>query len=73
MIHTLIQKRLKNKVSTKTCSIWNVATKNVPVVIGALGTIKKELDQNLELLPGHLSAIELQKLTKFVKYWGKEL
>ena len=37
--------------------------KTVPVVIGALGTMKKELDQNLQLLPGHPSAIELQKVT----------
>ena len=31
--------------------------------IGALRTIKKELDQNLQLLPGHLLTIELQKIT----------
>jgi len=31
--------------------------------IGALGTIKKAFDQNLQLLPGHWSAIELQKIT----------
>jgi hypothetical protein len=35
----------------------------VSVIIGALGTIKKGLDQNLQLLPGHLSAVELQKVT----------
>jgi hypothetical protein len=43
--------------------MWKVRTKTVPVVIGALGTIEKELDQNLQLLPGHLSPIELQKAT----------
>jgi hypothetical protein len=37
--------------------------KTVPVIIGALGTIKKGLDQNLQLLPAHLSATELQKIT----------
>ena len=37
-------------------------TKTVPVLIGALGTIKKELDQNLQLLPGHPSSTELQKI-----------
>ena len=36
-------------------------TKFVPVLTGALGRIKEWLDQNLQLLPGHLSAIELQK------------
>lgn len=34
--------------------------KIVPVIITALGTIKKEFDQNLQLLPGYLSATELQ-------------
>jgi hypothetical protein len=43
--------------------MWKVKTKTVPVVTGAQGTIKKRLDQNLQLLPGHLSAIELQKIT----------
>jgi hypothetical protein len=43
--------------------MWKMMTKTVPVVIGALGTIKKELDQNLQLLPGHPSAIELQNVT----------
>jgi len=38
-------------------------TKIAPVIIGALRTIKKGLDQNLQLLPGHPSALELQKIT----------
>jgi hypothetical protein len=46
----------------KVSRIWKVRTKIVPVVIGALGKIKKGLDQNLQLLPGLLSAIELQKI-----------
>jgi hypothetical protein len=52
---------------------------NVSVIIGALGTIKKRSDQNLQLLPGHLSATELQKITltalhtTFVKCWGKSV
>jgi hypothetical protein len=37
--------------------------KIVSVIIGALGTIKKGLYQNLVLLPGHPLAIELQKIT----------
>jgi len=32
-----------------------VRIKIVPVVTGALGTIKKGIDQNLQLLPGHMS------------------
>ena len=38
-------------------------TKIVPVIIGALGTIKKGLDQNLQLLLCHPSVTELQKVT----------
>ena len=34
----------------------------MPVIIGALGTIKG-LDQDLQLLSGHLLATELQKIT----------
>jgi len=43
--------------------MWKVRTKIVPVVSGALGTIKRGLDQNLQLLPGHPLATELQKVT----------
>jgi hypothetical protein len=40
--------------------MWKVKTKIGPVIIGALGTIKKGLDKNLQSLPGQLSATELQ-------------
>ena len=58
--------------------VWNVRTKIVSVVFGALGTIKKGLDHNLRLLPGHPSAIDLQKITlkstaHIHKYWDKSL
>ena len=43
--------------------MWKVRTKIVSVIIGALGTIKKGLDQNLQLLPSHPSVTELQKVT----------
>ena len=43
--------------------MWKVRTKIVSVIIRALGTIKKGLFQNHQLLPGHLSATELQKIT----------
>jgi hypothetical protein len=39
----------------------NVRTKTVPDIIGALGTIKKGLARNLQLLPCHPIAIELLK------------
>jgi hypothetical protein len=43
--------------------MWKVRTKIVPVINGASGAVKKELDQNLQLLPGNRSAKELQKVT----------
>ena len=39
-----------------------MSTKIVSVIIGALGTIKKGLDQKLQLLSGHKLAIELQQI-----------
>jgi len=43
--------------------MWKLRTKIVPVTIGAVGTAKNGLDQNLQLLPGHPSAIQIQKIT----------
>jgi len=39
--------------------MWKVRTKIVSVIIGALGTIEKALDLNLQLLPGQPLAIVL--------------
>ena len=39
--------------------MWEVRTKVMPVIIGAL----ERLDQKLLLLPGQPSAMELQKIT----------
>jgi hypothetical protein len=47
----------------KVSGMWEVRTKIVPAIIGALGTIKRGLYQNLQLLPGYRSAIELQQVT----------
>ena len=41
-------------------------TKIVPVIIGALGTIKKGLEQDLQMFSGHPWAIELQKITLLI-------
>ena len=59
--------------------IWKLRTQIVPVIIGALETFEEGLDQNLQLLPGHLSVIELQKVAlistaqSMGKCWGKWL
>jgi len=37
-------------------------TKISAVILGALRTITKGLDKNLQLLPGHPSALQLQKI-----------
>jgi hypothetical protein len=47
--------------------MWKVRTEIVPVVSGALGTIKKGLDEILQLLPGHPAAIRIQKFTPMCK------
>ena len=44
--------------------MWTVRTKTVPFITGALGTIKKGLYQNLQLLLDHSSAKELLKATQ---------
>jgi hypothetical protein len=41
--------------------MWKVRTKIMPVIIGELGTIKKGLDRNLQLLQGHPSAIDRRR------------
>jgi len=59
--------------------MWKVRTKIVPFITGTLGTIKKGLHQNLQLLPGNWSAVVLQKITLMCtaysigKCWGKLL
>jgi hypothetical protein len=51
----------------------------MPITFGTLGTIKKGSDQNLQLLPSHRSATELQKITlmstahSIVRCCGKSL
>jgi hypothetical protein len=57
--YTTPYKDLEIKVSRS----WRVRAKTLPVITAALATIKGELDQNLQLLPGNLLAIELQKIT----------
>jgi len=43
--------------------LWTLGAKTVQFIIGTLETIKKGLDQNLQLLPGHPSTTELQNIT----------
>jgi len=43
-----------------------VRAKIVQIITEALGRIKKGLDQNLQLLPGHPPAKEIQKITLMI-------
>ena len=42
--------------------MWGMKTKMVPVVVGALGLMKKGLDKRIQQIPGKISAEELQKI-----------
>jgi hypothetical protein len=55
-----------------------VRMKIVLLIMRALGAMEKRLERNLQLLPGHPSAIELQKIklmstAHIVKCWSKSL
>jgi len=40
--------------------MWKLRTKIVPIIIEALGTLKRDWIRTVKLLPGHLLALELQ-------------
>ena len=42
--------------------MWNVRTTTIPVIIGALGIIKKGTQKHLEKIPGNIPLCELQKI-----------
>jgi hypothetical protein len=50
------------KISDNCCDD-NIIIIIVPIRIGALGTTMKGLDQDLQLLPGHPSSVDLQIIT----------
>ena len=43
--------------------IWGLKTTTVPVVMGALGTIKKDMENYSNKIPGNINIHELQKIT----------
>ena len=43
--------------------MWKMGTETIPVVIGALGVIKKGLEKYVDKIPGTVSIDELQKIT----------
>ena len=42
--------------------MWGMKTQIVPVVIGALGVIKKDIDKQICKIPGNINVTELQKI-----------
>ena len=42
--------------------MWGLKTTTVPVVMGALGTIKKDMENYTNKIPGNINIHELQKL-----------
>ena len=47
----------------ETSRIWGMRMEMIPVIIGALGAIKKGLETYLGRIPGQISISELQKIT----------
>ena len=42
--------------------VWKMKTKTIPVIEGALGTIKKRTQKYVNEIPGNLSLAEIQKI-----------
>jgi len=47
----------------ETSRMWGMRMETIPVIVGALGAIKKGLETYLGRIPGQLSVSELQKIT----------
>ena len=46
----------------ETSRMWGMRTETIPIIIGALGAIKKRLETYLGRIPGQISISELQKI-----------
>ena len=42
--------------------MWEMKTSTVPIVVGALGLIKKGLEKYAKQIPGQIQIVELQKI-----------
>ena len=53
--------------------MWNAKTKFIPVVVGALGTLRKDFAKGVELIPGLRNVLEIQKSPCWVLpiFYGK--
>ena len=57
------EKRYKYKdLEIEMQRMWKVETKVVPIVVGALGTITKDFEKYVKMLPDNISIEEIQKI-----------
>jgi hypothetical protein len=62
MIKKEAEKILKYKdLTTEIQRMWNVTTKMIPVIIGAIGTVSKSFRKYVSNIPGNHEVKELQK------------
>lgn len=60
----LMEKLSKYKdLEIEISKMWHMKTETLPVIIGALGVIKKGLEKYTEKIPGNVCIYELQKIT----------
>ena len=45
--------------------MWELKTTTIPVAMGALGTIKKDMENHTNEIPDNINVHELQKITPF--------
>ena len=49
-------------IEIKKSRMWGLKTETVPVVIGALGLVKKDLEKYVERIPANINIEDLQKI-----------
>ena len=49
-------------LETEVSKMWKLKVKNIPVVIGALGLVKKGTEELLNMIPGNPFLREVQKI-----------
>ena len=47
--------------------MWHLEITTVPVIVGALGIIKKGIDKHINKVPGNLRLYEIQKKLHFAE------
>ena len=64
MCHEIAKFLLKSLKSLANIKIWKLKlkTKTIPVIVGALGMIKKGIQKYVNEIPGNLSLAEIQKI-----------